>query len=77
MYYYLVQSNQFKYSTMRYTYDIINHRGEVIERDLNTEDEAFEYLSVHQSQGHDTSLYQIIKVQHYTVKGLGRDPDLH
>jgi len=77
MYYYLCQVINIKYSTMRYTYNIVDVRDSIIETNLGTEDEAYEIMSMMQSQGIDTSGYRIIEIQHYTVKGLGRDPDLH
>ena len=62
---------------MRYTFDVVDARGEVIEQNLSSEEEAHTYIAMLQDQGHDTASWTIVKNEHYTVKGLGRDPDLH
>ena len=49
---------------MRYTYDVVDERGRVVERGFSSEEEAYEYCS-------------IMNITHYTTTGLGRDPDLH
>jgi len=61
-----------KYSTMRYTYDVLDERLAVIETGFSSEEEAYEYCSIMQIHN-----YTVRKNQHYTVTGLGRDPDLH
>lgn len=66
-----------KYSTMRYTYDILDARGNTVETGLNSETEAQTVIDIRQEQGVDTSEYTIRRVEHYTTTGLGRDPDLH
>lgn len=62
---------------MRYTYTITDSRNNVVEDSLNSEQDAHDYLSLLSSQGIPTNDFQIVKVEHYTVTGLGRDPDLH
>lgn len=62
---------------MRYSYDITDYRGNKVYENLSSKQEAQEVISFLQSQGINTSTYQIVENQHYTVKGLGRDPDLH
>ena len=62
---------------MRYTYDILDERGNAVEKNLNTEAEAQTVIDIRTEQGVDTSRYSIRRVEHYTTRGLGRDPDLH
>lgn len=62
---------------MRYTYDILDARGNTVETGLNSETEAQTVIDIRQEQGVDTSEYTIRRVEHYTTTGLGRDPDLH
>lgn len=62
---------------MRYTYDIVDTLGNKVHENLSSKEEAHEVISILQSQGVDTSQYQIFETMHYTVTGLGRDPDLH
>lgn len=62
---------------MRYTYNIVDSRGTVIHENLSSSEEAHETIAIMSSQGVDTSEYSIEELQHYTVKGYGRDPDLH
>ena len=58
---------------MRYTYDVCNARtGEPIECGFSSEEEAYEYTQIQ-----NITDYTIQKREHYTVTGLGRDPDLH
>lgn len=62
---------------MRYTYDVIDSLGNVVHKNLSSEEEARTVLAMMQEQGVNTSDYTIKETQHYTVTGLGRDPDLH
>lgn len=62
---------------MRYTYTITDFKGNTIEENLNSHQDANDYLLIMQSQGIPTNMFNIVKVEHYTVTGLGRDPDLH
>ena len=62
---------------MRYTYNIVDAQGNKVYADLGTKAEAHEVISILQDQGIDVQQYSIVEEQHYTVKGLGRDPDLH
>jgi len=62
---------------MRYTYNIVDSRGNTIHAKLSSKEEAHEIIAIMQSQGTDTSDFSIEELQHYTVTGLGRDPDLH
>ena len=56
---------------MRYTYDVVDARD-------NSEEEARLYIDVKREQGvMDTQTWRIVEQSHYTVQGLGRDPDLH
>ena len=57
---------------MRYTYDVVDARDEVIEGGFASEEEAYTY-----TQTLNITEYTIRKVEHYTTTGLGRDPDLH
>ena len=62
---------------MRYTYDVLDARENTIETGLSSEAEAHEYIAVMRDSGQDTSGWHIREQEHATVKGLGRDPDLH
>jgi hypothetical protein len=57
---------------MRYTYDVLDARGNEIETGFASEEEAYVYV---QTLG--ILEYTVRKVEHYTTTGLGRDPDLH
>ena len=57
---------------MRYTYTLRDSRDRVIESGFASEEEAYIYV---QTLG--ITDYTIEQVQHYTVTGMGRDPDLH
>lgn len=58
---------------MRYTFDVLDARtGEAIERGFSSEEEAYTYVQIQNIVD-----YTIRKNEHYTVQGLGRDPDLH
>ena len=62
-----------KYSTMRYTYDIVDDTSDkVLEKGFSSEEEAYVY-----AQHYQLINYTIQKREHPTVTGLGRDPDLH
>ena len=62
---------------MRYTYNIVDTQGNKVHENLGTKEEAHEVIQIMQSQGFDTTHLEIVEIMHYTVKGLGRDPDLH
>ena len=57
---------------MRYTYDVVDRLGNTVEAGFANRDEAYEYCLVK-----ELTDYTIVEQAHYTVKGLGRDPDLH
>ena len=61
-----------KYSTMRYTYDIQDDTNSVLETGFSSEEEAYVY-----AQHYQLIHYTIVRREHYTTTGLGRDPDLH
>ena len=62
-----------KYSTMRYTYDVVDDASNtVLESGFSSEEEAYVY-----AQHFQIINYTIQKREHYTTTGLGRDPDLH
>ena len=62
-----------KYSTMRYTYDIVDDASDtILEAGFSSEEEAYVY-----TQHYQILHYTIVKREHPTVTGLGRDPDLH
>ena len=62
-----------KYSTMRYTYDVVDDASNtVLETGFSSEEEAYVY-----AQHFQILHYTIVKREHATVRGLGRDPDLH
>ena len=63
---------------MRYTYDVVDARDRTVETNFNSEEEARLYIDVKREQGvQDTNTWRIVEQSHYTVQGLGRDPDLH
>lgn len=62
---------------MRYTYDVLDARENTIETGLSSEAEAHDYIAIMRDSGMDTADWHIRKVEHATVKGYGRDPDLH
>jgi len=62
---------------MRYTYDVLDARENTIETGLSSEAEAHDYIAIMRDSGVDTADWHIRKVEHATVRGLGRDPDLH
>ena len=65
--------NDRKYFTMRYTYDIVDTSSNTtLESGFSSEEEAYVY-----TQHFQIINYTIIKREHHTVTGLGRDPDLH
>jgi len=74
---YLFLCNIIKYSTMRYTYTITDSNNNIVEDNLNSYQDATDYLLLMQSQGIPANTFFIVKIEHYTVTGLGRDPDLH
>ena len=57
---------------MRYTYTLKDSRDQVLESGFASEEEAYIYV---QTLG--ITDYVIEREQHYTVTGMGRDPDLH
>ena len=62
-----------KYFTMRYTYDIVDTASNtILESGFSSEEEAYTYVQHYQILN-----YTIVKREHPTVTGLGRDPDLH
>ena len=60
----------------RYTYDIVDREDTAIESNIPTRSQAETYLEfLRDKYPHET--YHIVEKTIYTVKGLGRDPDLH
>ena len=59
---------------MKYLFDIVCTRDRSVVAELNTYDEAYEYMTMMEL---NPTEYEIVKRTVYTVKGLGRDPDLH
>ena len=58
---------------MRYTYDVKDTASDrILEAGFSSEEEAYTY-----AQHYQITNYTIVKVEHHTVTGLGRDPDLH
>lgn len=66
-----------KYSVMRYTYDIVDATNSIVESGLSSEAEAHTVIGILTEQGHNTTDYVVVEREHATVKGMGRDPDLH
>ena len=63
---------------MRSEYDIVDGRGVVIESSIPDRRQAEDMIVMMQTiQQIDTQAYEIIERRVATVKGLGRDPDLH
>ena len=61
---------------MRYTFDVLDAQDNVLDN-LTSETEAHDYIAIMRDSEHNTSDWHIRKREHATVKGLGRDPDLH
>lgn len=60
----------------RYTYHIVDRDNQQIESNIPTRAQAETYLEfLRDKYPHET--YAIKETTIYTVKGLGRDPDLH
>ena len=59
---------------MKYLFDIVCTRDGSVVAELNSYEEAFEYMTMMELR---TDEYEIVERTVYTVKGLGRDPDLH
>ena len=58
---------------MRYTYDVVDDTSNsVLESGFSSEEEAYVY-----AQHFQLINYSIVVREHPTVRGLGRDPDLH
>tara|TARA_B100001989_G_C24126346_1_gene263409 strand:+ start:336 stop:524 length:189 start_codon:yes stop_codon:yes gene_type:complete len=62
---------------VRYSYDIVDGRGSVIHGDIPSREQAEEIRSIMREQGIQVEDCEIVERAHYTVTGLGRDPDLH
>ena len=63
---------------MRSEYDIVDGRGVVIESSIPDRRQAEDMITMMQTiQQIDTQEYSIVERRVATVKGLGRDPDLH
>ena len=63
---------------MRSEYDIVDGRGVVIESSIPDRRQAEDMIVMMQTiQMIDTQEYSIVERRVATVKGLGRDPDLH
>ena len=66
------------YHRMRSEYDIVDGRGVVIESSIPDRRQAEDMIVMMQTiQNIDTQKYSIVERRVATVKGLGRDPDLH
>ena len=66
------------YHRMRSEYDIVDGRGVVIESSIPDRRQAEDMIVMMQTiQQIDTQEYSIVERRVATVKGLGRDPDLH
>jgi len=59
-----------------YRYHIVDRAGTPVEENIPTEDQAYTYLEFLKSQ-HPHEEYTVKQERIYTVKGMGRDPDLH
>ena len=59
---------------MKYLFDIVCNRDKTVVVELNSYEEAYEYMTMMELNPSD---YDIVERTVYTVKGLGRDPDLH
>ena len=63
---------------MRSEYDIVDGRGVVIQSSIPDRRQAEDMIVMMQTiQQIDTQEYSIVERRVATVKGLGRDPDLH
>jgi len=62
---------------VRYIYRIEDGRGAVLHGSIPTREQAEEIRQMMVTQGQDLADLHIVEETHYTVTGLGRDPDLH
>ena len=62
---------------MRYTYNVYSGTGVLVEENLNSEEEARTVIAHLLEAGVNTSDFTVKQQEHYTTRGLGRDPDLH
>jgi len=62
---------------VRYIYRIETGRGAVVHGSIPSREQADEIMQIMSSQGVDVQDYTIMEEEHYTVTGMGRDPDLH
>ena len=63
---------------MRSEYDIVDGRGVVIQSSIPDRRQAEDMITMMQTiQNIDVQSYTIVERRVATVKGLGRDPDLH
>ena len=62
---------------MRYTYNVYSGTGVLVEENLNSEEEARVVIAHLLEAGVNTSDFVVKQQEHYTTRGLGRDPDLH
>lgn len=61
----------------QYRYSLLNRQGQTVESNIPDEDQANTVLNFYTENHPHEGPYSIDKTQIYTVKGLGRDPDLH
>ena len=59
-----------------FKYHIVDSQGQVVESNLPDEEHAKTVIGFLKEQN-PTETYEIQEERIYTVKGLGRDPDLH
>ena len=59
---------------MKYLFDIVCKHNKTAVAELNTYEEAYEYMTMMELRPDE---YEIVERTVYTVKGMGRDPDLH
>lgn len=59
-----------------FKYSILNRRGDVVEDNIPEREQAETYVKFLQDNN-PSETYSVEETRVYTVKGLGRDPDLH
>lgn len=61
----------------QYYYELLNRQGEAVETQIPDETQANTVMNFYAENHPHDGPFSINKVQIYSVKGLGRDPDLH
>ena len=61
----------------QYYYELLNRQGEPVETHIPDAEQARTVANFYDENKPHNGPYSVKKVRIYSVKGLGRDPDLH